>query len=614
MKTTLDKVDKNNLYSKHTAIIKNQNNKMKSIFKSLGWPLLGVSCASCTSNVSNVAQSNEKPNIILILADDMGYSDMSSYGGIIQTPNLDQLTANGIRYTQFYNTARSCPSRASLLTGLHPHQAGVGHMVNNPHDTDGYRGELNENCVTIAEVLRTAGYKNYCVGKWHLTGKEKLGAPNYGYPLQRGFDEYYGMLSGAGSCYDPHTLCRGNTHITPENDPEYRPETFYFTDAIGDNSVKYIQNHKGNEPFFLYVAFTAPHWPLHALEEDVEPYYGKFDAGWDAMRKEKYDAMVKSGLIKKEWNLSFDESVTPWEDIQNKEFERRCMEVYAGMISNMDKNVGKIIQALQETGQSDNTLIFFLSDNGGALDHGGAPEVLGRGPGRHQREIPENETLANMAPDELQTNMIPWRTRDGKPTFTGEEVMPGGPDTYTAYGKGWAYYSNTPFREYKMWVHEGGISTPLIVHWPSGIRKKGIDRHLPGQLMDIMATCVEVANAQYPAVWNDKPIIPMQGISLLPSFDEEINPDRFLFWEHESNKAIRKGKWKLVHKALRMDKGMNEPTPYQDWELFDMEKDRTETNNLASSMPDLVKELADAWERIAWEAKVKPYPGRRVFD
>ena len=584
---------------------------MKFIIKNFKWSLVGVTCVSCASMGD---KSSENPNIVLIMVDDMGYSDIHCYGGMIQTPNLDRLAANGIRYTQFYNTTRSCPSRASLLTGLHPHQAGVGHMVDNPQKPEGYRGELNENCVTIAELLRTVGYKNYCVGKWHLTGQVRQGNPTFGYPLQRGFDEYYGMIGGAGSFYDPHTLCRGNTYITPENDPEYRPETFYFTDAIGDNSVKYIQNHKKDQPFFLYVAFTAPHWPLHALEEDVEPYRGKFDAGWDVLRKEKYDAMVKSGLIKKEWNLSFDESVTPWEDIENKEFERRCMEVYAGMITNMDRNVGKIIQALEEAGQLENTLIFFLSDNGGALDHGGAPEVLGRGPGRHQREIPQNEVLKPMGPDELQTFMIPWRTRDGKPAFTGEEVMPGGPETYTAYGKGWAYYSNTPFREYKMWVHEGGISTPLIVHWPAGIKQKGVDRHLPGQLMDIMATCIEVANAEYPATRNDKPIIPLRGISLTPSFDKEINPDRYLFWEHESNKAIRKGNWKLVHKASRRNRGSNEPIPYQEWELFDMEKDRTETNNLASSMPEKVKELADAWEQLAWEYKVKPYPGRNVFD
>ena len=222
--------------------------------------------------------------------------------------------------------------------------------------------------------------------------------------------------------------------------------------------------------------------------------------------------------------------------------------------------------------------------------------------------------MTPMRPDELQLLMIPWRTRDGQPCFTGEEVMPGGPDTYTAYGKSWAHYSNVPFREYKMWVHEGGIATPLIVHWPAGIRQKGVDRHMPGQLMDIMATCVDAAKATYPTVRNDQPVYPMQGISLAPSFDKEINPDRYLFWEHESNKAIRKGKWKLVYKAPGREKGKNEPTPYDRWELFDMEADRTETRDLAPSMPDLVKDMADAWERIAWECKVKPYPGTDVFD
>jgi len=544
---------------------------------------------------------NKAPNIIIIMSDDMGYSDLHCYGGIIQTPNLDKLAANGIRYTQFYNTARSCPTRASLLTGLHPHQAGVGHMVGSPKEAEGYRNELNENCVTIAEVLKTAGYKNYCVGKWHVTAHAKQGDPNFNYPLQRGFDEYYGIIGGAASFFDPHTLCRGNKYITIENDPEYRPETYYFTDAIGDNSVQYIKKHGKNQPFFMYVAFTAAHWPMHALEKDVEPYYGKFDTGWDAMRKEKYAAMVKSGLIKKQWNLSFDESVTPWEKEEYKDFEKRCMEVYAGMITNMDRNIGKIVQALQETGQLENTLIFYLQDNGACAEN------QGRELGRNQRKIPNGSILAPMSPDELQTSMTPWRTRDGKPTFTGKDVMPGGPDTYASYGKGWAYYSNTPFREYKHWVHEGGIATPLIAHWPSGMKKKGVTRDVPGQLMDLMATCVDVAHAQYPSERNGKAIIPLQGMSLVPSFGKEIKTDRYLLWEHESNKAIRKDKWKLVHKATGKEKDKNVPTPYSAWELYDMEKDRTETNNLASSYPQIVKELADAWERIAWEVKMKPY-------
>ncbi|MDR3061428.1 MAG: arylsulfatase [Dysgonamonadaceae bacterium] len=566
------------------------------------WCFLSALVTGMPMLLHSQSAGNKTPNIILIMSDDMGYSDIRCFGGIIRTPNLDKIAANGIRYTQFYNTARSCPTRASLMTGLHPHQAGIGHMVDNPQEPEGYRGELNDNCVTIAEVLKTAGYKNYGVGKWHLTGKAKKGQDNSGYPLQRGFDEYYGIIGGAANFFDPHTLCRGNTFISPENDPEYRPEKFYLTDAIGDNSVKYIKNHKENKPFFMYVAFTAAHWPMQVPEKDVEPYYGQFDAGWDALRKEKYDDMVKSGLIKKEWKLSFDESVTPWEKEDHKEFEKRCMEVYAGMITNMDRNIGKIIQALQETGQLENTLIFFLQDNGGCAEN------LGREDGKVQRKIPENKMLAPMAPDELQTFMIPWRTRSGQPVFQGKDVMPGGPDTYASYGKGWAYCSNTPFREYKHWVHEGGIATPLIVQWPSGIKKTGEFRSVPGQLMDIMATCVDVANAKYPAEKNGKPIIPMQGKSLASSFGKDIKSDRYLFWEHESNKAVRKGKWKLVYKSTGKEKDRNLPTPYDSWELYDMEKDRTETNNIASVNPKMVKELADAWERIAWEVKVKPYP------
>ncbi|MCD7970689.1 MAG: arylsulfatase [Alistipes sp.] len=558
-----------------------------------------LSCAACLFPLAG-AQAQQRPNIIVILTDDMGYSDLGCYGGTIDTPNLDALAANGLHYMQFYNTARSCPSRASLLTGLHPHQTGVGHMVDRDDKEDGYRGDLNRSCVTLGEVMRATGYETYAVGKWHVAMHRGPQGPKHNWPLQRGFDHFYGTIMGGGSFYDPASLCRGNDFITPENDPLYRPEEFYYTNAITDNALAFLtqREDRTDRPFFMYMAYTAAHWPMQVPEEDIEPFRGRFDEGWDEIRRQKYADMVARGIIDPAWVLSEDETVRPWDKVENREFELRCMEVYAGMVANMDRNVGRMVSYLRETGQLDNTVIIYLHDNGGCA------EPMERGREAFTVHVPDNGNLDPMAPDELQTRLIPYKTRDGRPMRRGQ-VMPGGADTYVAYGKGWAYASNTPFREYKHWVHEGGIATPLIVHWPAGITAAGQMRWRPGQLTDIMATCVELSGAEYPEHYDGNAIIPYEGKSLVPTFEtDDPSDERYLYWEHEGNRAVRSGKWKLVYKARD---GYNKDIPPDMWELYDMEADRTETRDLAQAYPEKVRELAARWEEFAVRCKVKPW-------
>lgn len=536
-----------------------------------------------------VAQDNGsdgRPNIIIIMADDMGYSDIGCYGGEINTPALNSLAKNGLRFTQFYNTSRCCPTRAALLTGLYPHQAGIGWMMSdNGHD--GYRGDLNENCVTIAEVLKSSGYSTYMSGKWHVTKHVSPEGPKHNWPRQRGFDRFFGTIHGAGSFFDPNSLTRDNTQIPPGDD-------FYYTDAISDNAITYIEEHADNEqlneqPFFMYVAYTAPHWPMHALEEDVERYYGRYNTGWDALRAERYHRMISMGLIDENWEMSpRDEGIPAWPDAEMKAWHRKRMEVYAAMVDRMDFGIGRIVKTLTEKGQLDNTLILFLADNGGCAEEYGSSGPL----------VPDAETRSMrqpMDPDELQTAMRPKWTRDGLPVRSGEGVMPGPADTYVAYGKPWANASNTPFRTYKHWVHEGGISTPLIAHWPAQIDRLGQFERQPGHLIDLMATCVDVAQADYPTESEGTPIYPLEGKSLVPAFAGETIERDALYWEHEGNRAIREGNWKLVSKYS-----------IGEWELYDIDKDRTELNDLADEHPEKVEELAAKWEAYAQRAFVYP--------
>lgn len=540
----------------------------------------------------------ERPNILLILSDDMGYSDVGCFGGEIATPNLDALAAHGVRFTQFYNATRCCPTRASLLTGLYPHQAGMGFMVRTI-DHPGYRGDLSRQAVTIAEVLRRGGYRTGMTGKWHVARSHaaKDGIANW--PVQRGFDFFYGTLRGFGSFYDPDTLCRQNTFITPENDPEYRPAQYYYTDAISDNAVAFLRRSAGApEPFFLYVAYTAAHWPLQAPAKDIAKYRGKYDAGYDATRQARLTRMRQLGLLPPEWQPA--PTIGRWDETANRAWEARCMETYAAMIDNMDQGIGRIVAQLKADGRFDNTLILFLHDNGACAERNGRQPV----------KQPAPAGLRPMRPDELQTKSgPPMQTRDGRWVKSGPDVMAGPPDSWVGYGEAWANVSNTPFREYKHWVHEGGIATPLIAHWPAGMKpemkrggegegERGRLIHEPSHLIDIMATCVDLAGAKYPTEFNGEKIKPMEGRSLKRWLVSTQSPGaaapRPLFWEHESNRAVRDGRWKLV--------AMED----QPWELYDLAVDRTEINNLAAQHPEKVRTLARAWDDWAQRADVLP--------
>ena len=570
---------------------------MESNFTAL---LLGLCTISLSAPVFGIKKDHEpkKPNILLIMADDMGYSDIGCYGSEIKTPNLDALAHNGLRYTQFYNSARCCPTRASLLTGLYPHQAGVGHMMND-RGADGYRGDLNDNCLTIAQVLKTAGYSTYMTGKWHVTpllpSPEKPDKHNW--PLQRGFDRFFGTIHGAGSFYDPNSLTSGNTYITPGKD-------FYYTSAISDTAVKFISHHSFDKPFFMYVAYTAAHWPLHALPEDIAKYKGVYSKGWDLIRLERYNRMIQLGIVDPRWRMS---DASPgdckWENTEMRAWQAACMEVYAAMIDRMDQGIGQIIEELKKKGQLENTLILYLQDNGACAEQWGF---------WNKKEIGVNpDTLKPMGPDQLQTKMQPQQTRDGKPVRSAKGVFPGAADTYIGYDISWANASNTPFRMFKHWVNEGGIATPLIAHWPAGISAKGKLSSQPGHLIDIMATCVELSGASYPAEYNGKKIVPLPGMSLVPSFKNRELNRKAIFWEHEGNRAVRVGKWKLISKADLKNSFIFDKVDeleLKNWELYDMENDRTETENLAGQYPERVKTMAGEWFQWAKMAQVIPKP------
>jgi arylsulfatase A-like enzyme len=516
---------------------------------------------------------NKRPNIVLILNDDMGYSDLGCYGGEVQTPTLDRLARDGLRFSQFYNTARCSPSRASLLTGLHPHQTGIG-ILTYDSGPEGYAGNLNQRCVTIAEVLKAGGWRTYMSGKWHVSSNLKQ--PTDSWPMQRGFDRFFGTIIGAGSFYDPNTLTRGNANA----EHEARADGFFYTDAISDQAAAYIREHAAthpNDPFFEYVAYTAPHWPLHAHDEDIAKYKGRFDAGWDALRDERLDRLVADGLLAPQWRLSpRDPSQPPWSEAEHKGWLLRCMEVYAAQIDRMDQGIGRIVQALQDTGRLDDTLIIFLADNGACAE-----------------DIPEGVSIEELV-DKLM--IARSHTRDGRPVHIGNQpaLMPGPEDTYQSYGTAWANLSNTPFRLYKHWIHEGGIATPLIFHWPEGITQRGAIRHTPGYLPDIMATIVDITGVAYPQAYAGREVLPLEGQSLAPAFDADGIERAPMFWEHEGNAAVRVGDWKLVRKFPGA------------WELYDLKADRTELNDLAAVHPERVEAMAAQYEAWAQRCGVKP--------
>jgi len=511
------------------------------------------------------AKSSDRPNLVLIMADDMGYSDIGCYGSEIETPHLDGLAKGGVRFTQFYNTSRCCPSRASLMSGLYSHQAGVGHMTR-PAGAPGYIGHLNDRCVTIAEVLKSAGYRTMMAGKWHLGWLDECS------PTGRGFDRFYGTRGYIDSYFT--VIKRTEIYLDDQMlmPPTERPvnhlhpdRVWYTTDVFTDYAMEFMgEAMEGDAPFFMYVAYNAPHFPLHAHKEDIAKYRGRYRRGWDVMRSERFQRMRKSGLLEGSWVLSPQDSPA-WDSLtaeQKDEMDFR-MAVYAAIVDRLDQNIGRLVAFLKDRGQLDNTLIFFLSDNGGSSEIG----TFGL---RHE--------TARAA------NYEQWQRAGG---WT------------SSYGQGWANVSNTPFRMYKRYNHEGGIAAPLIMHWPARIKSPGTFRRQPAHIVDIMATCADVAAAKYPEQIGGNPITPAEGTSLLPALDGRPLDPRSLFWEHEGNRAVRSGDWKLV--ALS-----GKP-----WELYNLAADRTETNNLAATHPERVEELAAQWEAWAKRARVYPRPGKR---
>lgn len=500
---------------------------------------------------------SERPNILLILVDDMGYSDIGCFGGEVQTPNIDRLMREGVGMTDFYNTARCCPTRASLLTGLHPHQTGIGHMTHSPQKPPeptglfGYRGFLNRNCVTMAEALRQGGYHTYMAGKWHLgqDTKDK-------WPLQRGFDRFYGILAGSCNYFKPRGLrgiFSGNEYDEPKGD-------YYTTDAFTDYALRFMKESPEGEPFFLYLAYNAPHWPLQAPEADVRKYKEFFMRGWDALRPERYERMKKLGIIDGKWQLSAPNEEIPRWDSLSEEKQREMayrMAVYAAQIDRVDQNVGRVLEYLDQTGQADNTLIFFLSDNGGCAEGG----ILGRGNGYEVNKA------------DLDGNFI-------------------------SYGMAWANLSNTPYRMYKCFIHEGGMATPMIMRWPRGLKNPGRINKDACYLPDVMPTVLEAAGCDYPTEYKGNAIPPLVGKSMMPILaDEAFEPHEYMYWEHQDNCAIRQGRWKGIQKY---DTDV--------WELYDLENDRSETRDLAQEHPEIVKRLSDKWHAWAKAYHVSPKP------
>jgi len=571
-------------------------------------------CGSYSDDRGNGGEGSEAahPNIIVIMVDDMGYSDIGSYGApIIETPTLDRLAQDGLRFTQFYNTARCAPTRASLLTGLYPHQAGIGHMTGDDN-LPGYRGDLQEHTVTIAEVLGGAGYSSYMTGKWHATPYRPENPTRKNWPLQRGFDRFFGSIIGAGSYYDPAGLVLGNEYIAPrEAGEQYSNDDFYYTRAISDYSVRYIKDHveeRSDAPFFLNVWYTAPHWPLHAPEGEIEKYEDKFDLGWDRLRERRYERMTEMGVIQDEWALTErDPRVPAWDDAENKEWQARRMAAYAAQIDIVDQGVGRIVEALKQAGELDNTLLLFLSDNGASQEKFGWVE---------NRTYADNRGIEPVGRNGHQTSLYPRVTRDGQPIQLGNapEHMPGPRNTYQSYGRGWANASNTPFRQYKHLVHEGGIATPLIAHWPAGIDREGAFERQPGHVIDLLATFADLAGTAYPDTYEGRDILSTPGTSLVPALKgNDLRREQPLFFEHQGNRAVRDGRWKLVAKG---PPGPWEPSwePSWEpgpWELYDLQADRTETNDLSEKHPERVEEMTRQWESMArrFKAVLWPYGG-----
>lgn len=509
----------------------------------------------------------KKPNILLIVADDLGFSDLGCYGSEIATPNLDEIARNGIRLTRFYSAGRCCPSRASILTGLYPHRAGLGHMVKDL-GRPGFRGRVADDAVTIGQALQPAGYRTFISGKWHLGTKD---------PTRRGFEEFYGTLVSAQTFWDPNHFLRLPAGREAR---QYAEGEFYSTNALTDHAIDFLNQAREtpDRPWFLYLAHNAPHFPLHAPTEDIAKYADKYHVGWDEIRRQRHERMKQLGIVPAEtalsprsryWGWREEKTGTnpAWQDVpadRRQDLARR-MAIYAAMVDVMDRNIGRLIADLKQNGELENTLIIFISDNG---------------------------ACAEWDPYGFDVRTSPYNI-----LHRGSEIdTMGAPGTYHSVGSGWANASNTPWRLYKHFNHEGGISGPCIVHWPAGLKRHGVIDNRPSHLIDLMPTILDAAGATYPTQYHGKNTAPLPGRSMLPLLRGDSVAARTLFFEHEGNRAVDEGRWKLS--ALRG----------QDWELYDLEKDRTELVDLADQHPDIVARLDSAWSAWGEANYVTPLP------
>ncbi len=491
----------------------------------------------------------EKPNIIFILVDDMGWSDIGCYGGEIATPHIDALAAQGVRFTQFYNTAKCMSSRACLLTGLYAQQCGMSN----------YAGKMT-GAVTLGEVLRPAGYRTWAAGKHH--GTENL--------YDRGFDHYYGLRDGCCNLWNPGVKRPGEpapgrksrVRFWCDDAKTYHPYTpedknFYFTDTITNKALGWLDEKEGaDKPFFLYLAYTAPHYPLHAWPKDIAKYKGKYDSGYESIRKARYRRMVEMGLIDPAKSPMQPWKGRAWSELSGIELEKekRRMEIYAAMLDRVDQNIGKVLAKLKQQGKLENTLIMFASDNGACAEETGAKV--------RSTKLEDFGTVAS----------------------------------YETVGENWATVQNTPLRNWKNYSHEGGIRSPLIIRWPGKINMPGGFYHGAGHLIDIMPTLVELAGAKYPETYQDKPVTPMQGVSLLPSCEgKPLVRENPVYWQWADGGAIRIGEMKAVFW------GEN-----RQWELYNLAKDGNESNDLAPSMPEMLESMKKNWHQ--WCIATQPKP------
>lgn len=528
-----------------------------------------------------------RPNVLLILADDLGFSDLSCYGGEIPTPNIDRLAKGGLRFSAFYNSARCCPSRASLLTGLHPHQAGVGSFTTarpEPNKGPAYTGHLLPNTLTIPEALAQAGYSTWMVGKWHL------GIPG---PVERGFQNYYGyrdLLAHSESQWKPGAYARLPQGTAPELSHQDRP--FYATDVFTDYALEFLKQARRPDPnpdakspaprpWFLYLAHSSPHFPIHAPAASIEKHLATYRRGWDVLRAERFERLRKLGLVPADATLpprstvpvdrddianGFPGKQNPaWDSLpaDRREDLARRMATYAAMVEHVDSGIGRIVADLQQHGELDNTLVFFLSDNGACYEWG----PFG----------------------------FDGTSRAGTTTLhTGADLTQiGQPGSHSSYGSAWANLSNTPLKLYKHFCHEGGIASPLVVHWPAAIKSPGGWVHDPAHLMDILPTVLDAANIPAPQTRDGQPLQAIEGIPLNPSFAGTALPRRALAFEHQGARSLRKGDWKISWGKRQTTKPA--------WELYQLSSDRSEQHDLAAENPALVRELAAEWQ--AWANK-----------